>query len=75
MLTATQPVADESEAPDTLPPDPISERARQSERRRVPGPREAFATLPDGDEGFEHHDTIPAPPWHDEREEASEPTR
>ena len=42
---------------DTLRPVPDSGRR--------PRPREQLATLP-GVEDFEHHDTIPAPPWLDE---------
>ena len=61
MLAASEPAADENEAPDTLPPGPTSEFGRTGERKRVP--REALATVPDIEEDFEHHDTIPAPPW------------
>ncbi len=47
----------EQEAPDTLPPAPDSGRR--------PRPRDQLATLP-GETDFEHHDTIPAPPWQEE---------
>jgi len=42
---------------DTLRPAPDSGRR--------PRPREQLATLP-GEQDFEHHDTIPAPPWLEE---------
>ena len=55
----------EEHAPDTLPPAPDSGRR--------PRPREQLATLP-GDPDFEHHDTIPAPPWLDEPATESQAT-
>ena len=67
MLAASEPaVVDENEAPDTLPPAPSSERT--GEHKRLP--REAFTTFPDLEEDFEHHDTIPAPPWMDDPHDA-----
>jgi hypothetical protein len=46
-----------NESADTVRPAPDSGRR--------PRPREQLATLP-GEQDFEHHDTIPAPPWLDE---------
>jgi hypothetical protein len=43
---------------------PDTERQAPDSGRR-PRPREQLATLP-GEQDFEHHDTIPAPPWLDE---------
>ena len=47
---------------------PTSGDARRTERR-IPSARETLATLPElsaEDFGFEPHDTIPAPPWHED---------
>ncbi|HEV8246017.1 MAG TPA: hypothetical protein VGP93_09630 [Polyangiaceae bacterium] len=57
-VASSEEVQDQEEkAADTLPPSPDSGRR--------PRPREQLATLP-GDSDFEHHDTIPAPPWQEE---------
>jgi hypothetical protein len=60
--------SDPAAAGKTEPPS-AAERARRSERR-IPTARETLATLPEIDElegfDFEPHDTIPAPPWHDD---------
>jgi len=57
-LGQSEEVSDQAEdAADTLPPAPDSGRR--------PRPRDQLATLP-GEQDFEHHDTIPAPPWLDE---------
>jgi hypothetical protein len=53
------------------------ESGRRPERR-VSTTREAMATLPDievDNADFEPHDTIPAPPWHDDADEPSAPER
>ena len=73
MLIASEPVVDEHDEPDTLPPGPNHDLGRSGEHKRVPGARERLATLPDLDEDFEHHDTIPAPPWLDEPLDAPKP--
>ena len=53
--------------------EPVTERppARRNDsrvmERRLPNPREALATLPEGqDFDLEPHDTIPAPTWLDD---------
>jgi hypothetical protein len=51
----------------TDPPSP-NERGLRSERR-IPTARETLATVPEFEADafdFEPHDTIPAPPWHDD---------
>jgi hypothetical protein len=39
------------------------------QRVRTPAQRDRLATLPDAEDGFEPHDTIPAPTWLDEQPE------
>ena len=54
-IWAREEVAEQQqEASDTQPPAPDSGRR--------PRPRDRMATLP-GEDDFERHDTIPAPPW------------
>jgi hypothetical protein len=74
MVAASEPIHDDDDAPDTLPPAPVSERGRSGEHKRVPTQRETLATLPDLEEDFEPHDTIPAPPWVDDSFDAPKPT-
>jgi hypothetical protein len=59
-LPASDPHASGNES---TPPAPDSGRR--------PRPREQMATLP-GDQEFERHDTIPAPPWSDDEVEELE---
>jgi len=57
---------DEAETP------PASERSRPTEPWRRPPPmRETQATI--DEEGFDLHDTIPAPPWLDDTDADEEP--
>jgi hypothetical protein len=55
-----------AEPPTERAPAPRRNDSRVMERP-VPGPREALATLPEGqDFDLEPHDTIPAPTWLDD---------
>ena len=54
-IRSEEALEQEKEAADTLPPIP-------PDSGRRPRPRDRMATLP-GEEEFECHDTIPAPPW------------
>jgi hypothetical protein len=63
----------ESELP-TSPTNPRPRRNDSGIERRIPSARETLATLPelDGDGfDFEPHDTIPAPPWLEELDDAA----
>jgi hypothetical protein len=63
----------ESELP-TSPTNPRPRRNDSGIERRIPSARETLATLPELDgEGFdfEPHDTIPAPPWLEELDDAA----
>jgi len=62
-------------------PAPASEPSRPTEPRHplpVPPTRDAVLPFEEGDD-FDFHDTIPAPPWHDDELETAEvppvPTR
>jgi hypothetical protein len=55
--------------PDSVPEHAPAARRNDSRvmERRLPNPREALATLPEGqDFDLEPHDTIPAPTWLDD---------
>ena len=63
----------ESELP-TSPSNPRPRRNDSGIERRIPSARETLATLPELDSGdldFEPHDTIPAPPWLEELDDAA----
>jgi hypothetical protein len=51
-----------SDAGNTESPPRASECTRVAERR-LPMPRETLSTLPELEDDFKPHDTIPAPPW------------
>jgi hypothetical protein len=75
VMGSVSPALQSSSAPhpdsgETEPPPPSAGVTRRSERR-IPTARETFATLPEIEDEFEAHDTIPAPPWLDDELPAS----